>query len=594
MTEEEIVSIYIKRKKEAQKALSNVKKKINLIVFIRVLVFTGTLTAIYFLTSIPGIAIATGLTGALVFVYFVQYHSKLLIEKRFQEQLIQINQDEIDCKENDWSHFYDGDDYIQPEHDFSYDIDLFGMGSFFQYFNRTKTKGGQDKLSSIITSNNTDYMTDFQNSVKELKNKISFRQRFLAKAASIQSAIQSTVIEEWIKSYQSFLSSKLIYIGSITFSIISLVLIFLLSVNLISGTFFSIWFITGLIITGRYLKKINQVVEDANKMEETISQYAALLNLIENESFESKQLKKLQTSIEQNHTKASIILKQFGRKLNRVNSRNNLLISVFGNALFLYDIQAIHSLEKWLTGFKEQIHHWFDAIYSMDAYLSMSNYAYNHPDYVFPELLENATTEIEAKEIGHPLILKNKRVCNDFKIEKGNFIIITGANMAGKSTFLRTVALNLVLANSGMPVCAQSYKFSPIKLITSMRTSDSLQKEESYFFSELKRLKTIVNKIQQDNYFIILDEILKGTNSKDKEQGSKKFVQRLVKSGSTGIIATHDLALCRLEEEYSQVINRYFDAEIKNDELHFDYKFKDGICHNMNASFLLKKMNIVE
>jgi DNA mismatch repair ATPase MutS len=185
-------------------------------------------------------------------------------------------------------------------------------------------------------------------------------------------------------------------------------------------------------------------------------------------------------------------------------------------------------------------------------------------------------------------------VANDIEIREQEFFIITGANMAGKSTFLRTVSLQMVMANTGLPVCASRVSYSPIKLITSMRTTDSLTKDESYFFSELKRLKFIVSKIESDSYFIVLDEILKGTNSVDKAEGSRKFVEKLVESRSTGIIATHDLSLCEISEEEATVKNYYFDAEIINDELHFDYQFRKGICQNMNASFLLKKMGIVK
>ena len=170
--------------------------------------------------------------------------------------------------------------------------------------------------------------------------------------------------------------------------------------------------------------------------------------------------------------------------------------------------------------------------------------------------------------------------------------------MAGKSTFLRTVSISIVMANCGLPVCAKHYEYQPIKLITSMRTTDSLTEDESYFYSELKRLKFIVDEIDADvfgkEYFIILDEILKGTNSKDKAIGSKKFVEKLTKSKSTGIIATHDVSLCALEDDFSEIKNYYFDAKINNNELYFDYIFKKGICKNMNASFLLKKMEIID
>ena len=169
--------------------------------------------------------------------------------------------------------------------------------------------------------------------------------------------------------------------------------------------------------------------------------------------------------------------------------------------------------------------------------------------------------------------------------------------MAGKSTFLRTISLSIIMANIGLPVCAKSFDYSPIKLITSMRTSDSLTDDESYFFSELKRLKMIIESVQltekPGDYFIILDEILKGTNSTDKAIGSRKFVERLVKLGAMGIIATHDLSLCEISKDLSEVKNYYFDAEIIDNELHFDYTFKEGICKNMNASFLLKKMEII-
>ncbi|MBL7897088.1 MAG: DNA mismatch repair protein MutS, partial [Crocinitomicaceae bacterium] len=195
--------------------------------------------------------------------------------------------------------------------------------------------------------------------------------------------------------------------------------------------------------------------------------------------------------------------------------------------------------------------------------------------------------------LGHPLLDSKKCVKNDFQIRDKNFLIITGANMAGKSTFLRSVGVSIIMANAGLPVCSEHYKYNPVKLISSMRSSDSLVNDESYFFAELKRLKMIVDTIEADPYFIILDEILKGTNSKDKEDGSRKFLQRLSSTNSSGLIATHDLSLCELEKENKRIMNYYFDAEISGDKLHFDYLMKKGVCKNMNASFLLKQMKIV-
>lgn len=196
--------------------------------------------------------------------------------------------------------------------------------------------------------------------------------------------------------------------------------------------------------------------------------------------------------------------------------------------------------------------------------------------------------------MGHPLVDSKKNVLNDFTIGKGRFCIVTGANMAGKSTFLRAVSLQIVMANMGLPVNGKEVEYKPVRLLTSMRSSDSLTDETSYFYAELKRLKYIVDELEKGECFVVLDEILKGTNSVDKAEGSKKFVERLVRSGATGLVATHDLSLCTLADELPQVENHYFDAQIVNGELYFDYRFKEGICQNMNASFLLKKMGIVD
>ena len=259
----------------------------------------------------------------------------------------------------------------------------------------------------------------------------------------------------------------------------------------------------------------------------------------------------------------------------------------------LRDLRQSYNIERWVESHKGSVPVWFDVIAFFDTYNSLGNFAFNHPNYVFPKINDDVPV-LKVKGAGHPLLKEATMVRNDFQINSEEFFIVTGANMAGKSTFLRTVSLQIVMGNIGLPVCAEKAEYNPIKLITSMRTTDSLTDDESYFFSELKRLKFIVDEIKTDRYFIILDEILKGTNSTDKAIGSRKFVEKLVASNSTGIIATHDLSLCVAAEELSEVKNYFFDARIENDELFFDYTFKPGICQNMNASFLLKKMQIVD
>ena len=202
----------------------------------------------------------------------------------------------------------------------------------------------------------------------------------------------------------------------------------------------------------------------------------------------------------------------------------------------------------------------------------------------------------EIKDLEHPFVSKEKRVTNDVKIVgEEQFVVLTGPNMAGKSTYLRSLGLAIICANTGLPILATSCKLPKVKLFTSMRTSDDLTVESSYFHAELIRLRFIVDAIEKgEKVFIILDEILKGTNSKDKEIGSALFLQKLKRLKTKGIIATHDLSLCVLEDSDKAFKNMYFDSIIEGNKLSFDYKINDGICQNMNASFLLKQMKLVD
>ena len=329
------------------------------------------------------------------------------------------------------------------------------------------------------------------------------------------------------------------------------------------------------------------------KQKEFFKQYGLLLLEIEERQFNSQLLQDLQNQIQSKGEKASEIFNKFSKALDALDHRNNLIAAVLGNGLFLMDIVRSIRIEKWIHEYSHKADDWFKAVAVFDAYNSLGTFAFNHQEYAYPQIVDSNVL-IEAESLGHPLIRKEKRISSDLSINDANFFIITGANMAGKSTFLRSVALHILMANLGLPVCATKSRYRPIKLISSMRTSDSLADESSYFFSELTRLKYIVDQFESDRYFVILDEILKGTNSTDKAIGSKKFVERLVNLKASGIIATHDLSLTEIDQELSNVKNYFFDADIKNDELYFDYKLKEGICENMNASFLLRKMGIVK
>ncbi len=583
--------IYSKRLATSNTSINRLKTKTNSIVIARIFVFLVIILGCYFLSFNPSLCIIFGIISSLIFVYLVQVHAQLSVKKDYFTNKANLNQTELSVLNGNFDNLPDGKEFLNPNHSFSYDIDLFGKGTFFQFFNRTSTDGGKIRLADLLQKNDIENITEKQSAIKELSDELEWRQHFLATSNAINKNNTSESVVNWLGQYQNYIPKFLRPVLFI-FPILSIIVIGLLSVNLISTTFFVVWFAIGMITTGTFVAKTNKVYQEANKAAETINEYAALLKIVEEKEFNSPRNIKQRKAIQTKSELASITLRKLGKTLNRLNSRNNLVVAILGNALFLWELNAVAKLEKWLDSYKTTVPKWFETLYYFDAQISCANYAFNHSEHYYPQI-SNSDVIIKAESLGHPLINKNKRVDNNIIIKDNNFVIITGANMAGKSTFLRTISLNIVLANIGMPVCAAAFEFRPIQLITSMRTSDSLKDDESYFFSELKRLKFIVDKIKKETYFIILDEILKGTNSKDKEIGSKKFVQKLVSSGSTGIIATHDLALCTISKEYPQVINHYFDAEIIANELHFDYRIKNGVCKNMNASFLLKKMEIV-
>lgn len=570
---------------------SKLKKKLTLSSTLRLFTFLGIIFGVYlFFGNIPAMLLTVGI-GLILFIYLVLKHNNLQYKYDLNKALININETELKVLKRDYLSLDEGGEFINPKHPYSYDIDLFGRGSFFQYCNRTVTVEGKNELFSELTSNNISAIETKQAGIKELSEKPTWRQHFSAIASLVKIEHPAEEIVNWIHNYTMVFPKFLSYLPTV-FSLISIGLIILLGLRVIPEILLLLWLFTGLGIYGLYLKKVNELYKYTGFAKDTFKQYYKLLNEIEETTFSSEILIRKQQEIKTETEKASVIFKKYSKLLDGLDQRNNVIIAVFGNGFFLRDLQQVYKIEQWIETYKDKVEDWFKVIAFFDAQNSLANFKFNHPKYVFP-LINKDKSLISAVNLGHVLLRETQRVDNNFTINDQQFFIITGANMAGKSTFLRTVSLSIVMANIGLPVCADSFDYNPIKLITSMRTTDSLADDESYFFSELKRLKFIVDEIKEDDYFIILDEILKGTNSIDKAIGSKKFVQKLVGSNSTGIIATHDLSLCEIEKELTEVKNYYFDAEIIEDELHFDYQLKDGICKNMNASFLLKKMEIV-
>lgn len=567
-------------------------KKLSLFSTLRVVTFLLTVTGIYLLKNHWQSALGIGVLGTGIFLFLLSKYTDLKNKRALYNRLVKINDDELRIASGDFYHRPNGIKYQNPKHYFSLDIDMFGNGSFFQYINRTAIPEAKDKLIQNLLANDINNIQLRQEAIKELAKLSEWRQHYTGIAQGALVEYSAGDIIKWLRNYRPFLN-RVHFWFPISFSILSVLVLCLVVLEIAPIEFAGYWLLIGLGITGRYLKKINNLAQNTERTKNTFKQYALLLDQIENFDFQSDLLKKQQNRIKVDELKASAIFTKFTKSLDLLDNRNNFISAIFGNGYLLWDIKQSYHVEQWIYEYSSKVEDWFDVVIFFDAYNSLGTYAFNHQEFVYPTITNNSTT-IYSKSLGHPLIHPEKRIDSDLELLKEQFFIVTGANMAGKSTFLRTVGLHIVMANVGLPVCVEKSNYKPIKLVTSMRTTDSLKDDSSYFFSELKRLKFIVDTIENDSdYFVILDEILKGTNSTDKALGSKKFVERLVKLKATGIIATHDLSLTEIETEIEPIKNYFFDAQIIDDELHFDYKLKKGVCQNMNASFLLKKMEIL-
>jgi DNA mismatch repair ATPase MutS len=263
------------------------------------------------------------------------------------------------------------------------------------------------------------------------------------------------------------------------------------------------------------------------------------------------------------------------------------------NGLLLNAIHTLISLERWRSRYAVHVPGWMQVIAEWDALNSLANFYRNNEHFIFPVMSEQP--QISIREAGHPLIHHDKRIYNDISFEDGKFVILTGSNMSGKSTFLRTIGINLLLARMGAPVCAAECGIFPFEIFVSMKINDSLHNNESLFFAELKRLRRIIDQIESRvPTFVILDEILRGTNSNDKHTGTSSLIRKLAAFDTYGIIATHDLTISEMTPQYPGYLkNECFEVEILEDRLHFDYQLKPGVCAKMSAVFLMQQMEII-
>lgn len=593
----DIINFHTSNCDNLKQKISTLNKRIHLIGTIRLIIFLGAAISLYLLrdeswTTLVLLTIAF----AIPFIALMVVHNKYFYKRTYTETRLKLNEDELNAINYDFSAFDGAKEMIDGEHSFSLDLDLFGDKSFFQSLNRTVTAQGKKLLAEWLMNpaDKKEVVLSRQEVITELSKRQDLFQHFYTLGKINKENNKSIEILDKIR--QDFDQSIANPVWKILTWIVPAIWVILIGCNsfgLIQEKWIGIYSIIAIIVAYWNSKQVMQLYNSVDKMENILKTYSSLIEVIENEEFTSSELKAISGKLRQNNRKASESLKTLSRHIGALNQRFSLAGAIL-NILFMRDTRHSIALVKWKERHHNDIVGWIEALAEIDAYLSMGNYAFNHPDYIYPEVSDNYFV-MEGKALGHPLINRDVCVRNKIDIPKSPwFLIITGANMAGKSTYLRTVGINYLMACTGLPVCAEKMIFYPAHLVTSLRTSDSLASNESYFFAELKRLKMIIDRLQKgERLFIILDEILKGTNSADKQKGSMALMKQLVKLQSCGIIATHDLVLGSLEEEFPNEIKNYrFEADITDNKLTFSYQLREGVAQNMNACFLMRKMGI--
>ncbi|MFB0947657.1 MAG: hypothetical protein ACI9V1_003095 [Spirosomataceae bacterium] len=531
------------------------------------------------------------------FYFLVRIHDEI---KTKTQQLIYKKgffENELHVIQRKPSAYYNGEEFIENVHPYSEDLDVFGDFSLFSLLSRAATSLGINKLRDSFLLKTNEPTEHFQNAAKEIAENKQWHEGFLSvlfplikSDKSKTQAVYDFTFEDEIKNEKllSFYGKLLpfLWVGLLTVG-------FLVSWT-ITGVAGFIIYLVNLGIVGSYRKLSEAYFVKVEGVYRTLQPIERAVEVILTEDWKMAKNSKLKSQIPQS-TDAQNPVRAFSYLVKKLEIRRNQMAALFYYIYSPFDVIQLIKLKRWNEQnpgfFKETL----TVIGEFEVLASFATCAVNHPDWVFPELSEEQPFELRGKQVGHPL-LGDSNVRNDFDIQNQNRIsLITGSNMSGKSTFLRSVGTNILLAYMGAPVCAESLRLSKnIEMITYMRIKDDLNLNVSTFKAEINRVKMIVNGIDENkNHLFLIDEMLRGTNSEDKLKGAIALLRKIAKSDTYSLVATHDLRATEVAAEFPEIIkNFFFEFKNVNNDLEFDYKIKAGVCTSFNASQLLKQVGL--
>ncbi|WP_454976352.1 MutS-related protein [Capnocytophaga bilenii] len=526
-----------------------------------------------------------GFLAAVMIVLFfllIGKHKQIAVKRRIAKAKIAINEREIAFIEQGIYPADNGKDFETAQHPYAYDLDILGEKSLYHYLNRTHTYLGRKRLAQRLLYPDTTTIHTHQEAIKALTPQLAWRQTFMAHAEQIDDS------PSFYDRLQQWAAAPTPPMGK-----------FMRVFTVISPIVFTLSAIIGYIYDYEVLKSIAKLLLTIN-----LSAFFFYISKINKEKlgFEhtyamlyafKECIAQVEAHFPEKNKQASTHIAQLSRLLDDLDNVSNILVSIPLNIFSFYHLHRYRALLQWKQTYGTHIAQWLETVAATEVLCSFANFAYNNPHFVYPTF--NHQYRISFEDVGHPLIAENERITNNITLDEAHFIILTGSNMSGKSTFLRTLGVNMLLAQVGLPVCAREATIHPLPLLVSMRLSDSLSDGKSYFFAEINRIEQIMTALKRERCIVLLDEILRGTNSEDKQYGTIKIIERLLSLKAIGIVATHDIEVCKTADRYPQQLqNKCFESYIHEGELSFDYKLREGICQNKNATFLMEKLGIIK
>lgn len=586
-------SFFQTQKEKATTAEQQEHERFKNIALLRLAAFAGMviLAVVWNKTGIAywGVGI---LVLLIIFLILMRKQQEARTNRNFQRNLIAINEDELARLDLRFKRPETGTEFREKDHSYSDDLDIFGEYSLFKLLNRTRTAEGSRRLANWLKNpasatevgQRQAAATDFSRH-PELIQGWEATALLHEHAAKHVGEFQGWVVETFPPSLKKTLPWR-------WYPAVTLVITILYFAGVLPGIALLGSLVIHLFILGRYADFVKVLANRTTSMGQTLTAYSELLKKAETAPYQSPWWQARKAQI----TGSSAALAKVGNLFEKLDYRNNPYFAIFIGIPTLWDMHCLASLEDWKAAHHQHLTDWLDVLADTEAMNSLAGHAFANPEYIVPNVTDAPEVAISAVALGHPLIPAAKRISNDFAMQgTGKTILVTGSNMSGKSTFLRTIGLNLVLAQMGAVVSAGAFACSPVRVFSSMRTQDSLEESTSSFYAELKRLRKLLELADEQAHapvFYLLDEILKGTNSADRHRGAEALIRQLHSKKASGMVSTHDLELGEWGATETYIHNFHFRSDVENGQLHFDYRLHEGICRSFNASELMRMMGI--